>query len=310
MDCLILGGSRFARRRVLPALVSLDGIDAVHLASRSATGVPTSGRRFHDYQEALEATPPGLVYVSLTNDAHARWAEAALAHGHHVVVDKPAFTDLLTAERLVALARARSLLLAEATTYGYHPVMTELRRVFAEHGSAPTHVSCAFTPPVPTDDFRHRKALGGGALLDLGPYAASLGRVIWGVAPTAISACATRDGDVDSSFSVLARYGGGRVLAGHFGFDTEYCNWIHLLGPGLAVEATGIFSTPPEAATEITVRHRDAITVRTSPPAPAMRLFLTAVLATIARGDHAPLAQTLLDDARVLDRLRHAAEGQ
>jgi predicted dehydrogenase len=310
MDCLIIGCSRFARRRVLPALVGLDGIDAVHVASRSATDAPTNGRRFHDYEEALDATLPGLVYVSLTNDAHARWAEAALARGHHVVVDKPAFTDLATAERLVALARSRSLVLAEATTYGYHPVMAELRRVFAEHGSAPTHVTCALTPPIPADDFRHRKALGGGALLDLGPYAASLGRVIWGVAPAAISACSTHDGEVDISFSLLARYGGGRVLAGHFGFDTEYCNWIHLLGPSLAVEARGVFSTPPDAATEITVRHRDAITVRTSPPAPAMRLFLAAVLAAIARGHHAPLAQTLLNDARVLDRLRHAADGQ
>ncbi len=307
MDVLVIGCSSFARRRVLPALATLDGVDAVHVASRSTAGladVPRRGRWFADYQQAIDATPPGLVYVSLTNDAHARWVEAALERGHHVVVDKPAFTELAAAERLVALACDRGRVLAEATTYAFHPLWAQVQAIFAEHGSAPSHVTVAFTPPLPPDNYRFRRALGGGALLDAGPYFASIGRLVWGAAPEWLSACIDSVGaEVETSFSVLARYGAGRALVGHFGFTAEYRNWIGLLGPGLDVEVPGGFSTPPDRVTEIKVRHRDAISTRQAPAAPAMRLFLEAVLGAIAREDWTTLGQTLLDDARVLDRL-------
>jgi len=295
---------------VLPALAAIDEIGALHVASRSAgqEAVQRGGRWFRDYQQAIDATPPGLVYVSLTNDAHARWVEAALARGHHVIVDKPATTDLASAERLVALARARGRVLAEATTYAFHPLIAQLKAIFDEHGSAPMQVTAAFTPPLPEGNYRFRRALGGGALNDTGPYCASLGRVIWGCAPEGVSACVNGDnGEVDTSFSVLARYPGGRSLVGHFGFTTEYRNWLHLAGPALSVELSGVFSTPPDRTTEILVRHRDAFATRVAAATPAMRLFLEGVLAAIARADVTTFAETLLADARVLDRLRRAA---
>lgn len=315
MDILLIGYSSFARRRVVPAITTTNTFEAIHVASRSASddelaGVPKLGRVFRDYQQAIDDTPPGLVYVSLTNDAHATWAERSLERGHHVIVDKPAFTDLATAERLVALARDRSLVLAEATTYAYHPVIAHIRRVFEEHGVAPTHLTATLTPPLPLDSYRYRRVLGGGALLDLGPYTASIGRLIWGVAPQRVSACINSysgDGEVDTSYSVLAEYGTGRVLVGHFGFTTEYRNWLHLLGPGLGVEAPRVFSTPPGMVTDLLVRHRDEITTEPTPAGDAVRLFLAAVLAAIEGGDIALLAETLLEDARGLDQLRRAA---
>ena len=315
IDCLLVGLSRFARRRVIPAIAELDGIGALHVASRSApdealAAVPRRGRVFRDYGRAIDEVPPGLVYVSLTNDAHAVWAARALARGHHVVVDKPAFTDLATTERLVALAGARGLVLAEATTYAFHPVVAEVRALFAEHGSAPTHVTAALTPPLPLDNFRYRRALGGGALLDLGPYVASLGRVLWGAAPVELSACVvgrSPDGEVETAFSVLGCYGEGRVLVGHFGFTTEYRNDVHVAGPHLSVEAPGLFSTPPGQVTDLVVRHRDAITVRQVPAAGAVGAFLDAVLAAVAAGDGTAFAEAMLADARVIDRLRRGA---
>jgi predicted dehydrogenase len=316
MDLLLVGLSGFARRRVLPAVAATAGIEAVHVASRGADDaalaeVPRRGRRFRDYAEGIAATPPGLVYVSLTNDAHERWALAALDAGHHVIVDKPAFTTLEAATRLVARARAAGLILAEATTYAFHPLHAAVRAVFAEHGSAPTLVTCAFTPPLPAASWRFRRGLGGGAFLDTGPYFASLGRVIWGATPEWLAACVVSAGDeVETAFSVAARYGAGRALVGHFGFTTEYGNHVHLAGPALAVDVPGIFSTPPERATELLVRHRDARTTRVVPPASAMQLFLAAVLDAIARGDGGALAAALLDDAGVLDRLRREAAPQ
>ncbi len=312
IDVLLLGLSSFARRRVLPALAELPAVATVHVATRTGTddaiaAVPKLGRVIRDYAHALDATPPALVYVSLTNDAHARWVEHALDRGHHVVVDKPAFVDLATAERLVGLARERNLVLAEATTYAFHPVIDRIKQIFADHGVEPSHLTAELAPPVPTDGFRYQSRLGGGVVLDMGPYVASLGRVIWGRAPEWIGACVnsrSADDDVETSFSVAARYGAGRAVVGHFAFTTEYRNSITLLGPALSVEAPGAFSTPPGHTAMLTVRHHDVESSVSVPPAFAVARFLDAVIGAIDGGDGRALADALLADARVLDHLR------
>jgi predicted dehydrogenase len=285
---LLLGRSRFAQKRVLPALAEMGA--TFRIASISAPEA-----EFHDYALAIAATPsPALVYVSLTNDAHAHWVERALEAGHHVVVDKPAFLDLATAEHLVALARTRGLVLAEAITYAFHPVIAALRAVGG------TLATVTFTPPVPANDFRHQRTFGGGAIADLGPYFASIGRLLWGTTPHALAAQINSRGEVETSFSVLAHYGEGRTLVGHFGFTAPYRNWIHLAAPGVSAEATGIFSTPPEHATAIAGTAPCEV-----PPAFAMRLFLDEVFAAIERGDAQSFSDTLLADARVVEELRN-----
>jgi len=284
----------------------------VHVASRTlvpAADTPKLGGVHDDYAAALAASPPGLVYVSLTNDAHARWVEAALVADHHVVVDKPAFTALADAERLVALAARRGRVLAEATTYLFHPALSRALGLFPEMQSQLMQATAHFTPPLPPENFRYRRALGGGAFNDLGPYLASLGRFLWGGPPPALSVSAHQDPgeEVETSFSVLADHGAGRTLIGHFGFKHEYRNWLHLAGPGLAVEVPLAFSVAPGVDTELAIRHRDAPGVVEVPAAFAMQIFLREVLSAIAADGGSGFAEALLADARVVDRLRGAA---
>lgn len=316
MDCLLIGFSSFARRRVIPALAQIDAISTLHVASRSATAdqlsqLPKLGRVFDDYDDALRGLPPGLVYISLTNDAHARWVERAVAAGNHVIVDKPAVTALSDAERLVAAARERSVVLAEAVTYAFHPVIAHVKQLFDAHDSSPTHVTAIFTPPLPIDNFRYQRALGGGALLDTGPYFATVGRLLWDADPESVHATITSrsiDGQVDTGYSALARYPGGCTVIGHFAFTTEYCNRMHLLGPALEVDVPRVFSTPPDMVTELSVRHRDKTSTHEVPAASAVRRFVDAVVAAIDTADADMYGEILLRDARVLDRLLRAAE--
>jgi NDP-hexose-3-ketoreductase len=124
MRFLLIGYSKIAQKRVLPALAQV-GITRIDVASRSraaAVALPErmSGQVFDDYETALVESQADLVYISTVNRTHAEWAEEALQHGCHVVVDKPAFTSLDDAQRLVDLAQQQSRCLAEANTYGYH----------------------------------------------------------------------------------------------------------------------------------------------------------------------------------------------
>ncbi len=314
MRVLLLGYSSIVRRRVLPALART-GVVGVDVATRSAAGEVTlpqglTGQVFDDYGEALRKSEAGLVYISTVNSLHAELAGTALERGYHVVIDKPAATDLSGVQRLIRLAGQRGRLLAEANVYGYHPQIEVARRVFAEIGSRPAQLVSAFSfPPLPPGNYRHDPKLGGGMLLDLGCYAITPGRFFFGEAPLEIICrWSKRPGEkVDCAFSLLATYPGGRSLVGHFGTTTGYVNRLEVLGPHATVSIERVFTTPPNMTCELRVNQHNKFRTITVPPADNFALFLGAVLEGIQSGRTQPFAEAMLADAEALERLRTSA---
>jgi predicted dehydrogenase len=314
MKLLVLGGSNIFARRVLPHLPGL-GVSSLRLASRSGRRVtPPPGLpvRFHDDPaEALAEAGADVVYVTTENSRHASLVLAALDAGCHVVVDKPAFLDVETAERAVALATRKGLVLAEATVWAEHPRVAGLGRVFAAAGTAPCRVAALFSfPPLPPENFRYNPLCGGGALFDLGPYAVSPGRVLFGDEPEeVVCRVVSRGPAVETAFACLLVYSGGRSLTGTFGFDTGYANRLDVLGPGLAVSMDRAFTPPPDKALELACNSPGGSGLVSYEPADAFGLFFARAFEAMRRGQGGPFAEALLADARTLARLREAAFG-
>ena len=312
MNLLLIGLSRFARRRVLPAASSMDDIENINVATAHGgselVDLPKLGEVHTDWRVALDSGNVDLVYVSLVNSHHASAARYAIERGHHVIVDKPGFTNLATAEEMVALARSAGRVIAEATCYSFHPMFHEARSIAAEPGTAITKVLAAFTPPVPADDFRHDRRAGGGAFLDTGPYMASLGRVLWGTEPEQVSVIVgDRNADgLETSYSVLAGYPGGNTIVGQFGFTTAYRNSVQLLGKSVVMDLERPFSAPPDMTVGIRIESNGQSRVLSVPPADSMRIFLSRVLSAVNAGSR-EFDDPLLSDARTLDRLVNAA---
>lgn len=117
------------------------------------------------------------VYIGTPNGAHAEQARAAIRHGVHVFVEKPAVTTAAEWDDLVAEARARGVVLFEGMRNAYDPGLAELRRMLPEIGavrlvsfsycqrSARYDLVLAGETPNIFDP-----ALAGGALRDLGVY--------------------------------------------------------------------------------------------------------------------------------------------
>jgi len=316
MQILILGYSQITRRRVIPAIEAISDFTGIDIASRSSASsviLPEKlkGEVFADYQKALSESKADIVYISTTNNLHTRLAQEALLKGFHVIVDKPAFLSFEDAKGLVDLAKKKKRCLAEATVYAYHPQIERIKEVFLAAKSQPARLTAILSfPPLDPDNFRYVKDLGGGALYDLGPYAISPGRLFFGEEPREIYCTVNsrggRDG-VDTAFSVLAVYSGGRSLAGHFGFDTGYCNLINILGPGVSLEMERIFTIPPDMENEIKTKQGMESKVLRVPSADCFALFLEKVVDSIKRSDYEEFANQILSDAAVLKRLRQVA---
>ncbi|MEZ5288658.1 MAG: Gfo/Idh/MocA family oxidoreductase [Vicinamibacterales bacterium] len=249
---LVIGYSNIAARRVLPALWST-GVRGLEVASTSATAIDWPGdtpRRFHTYEEALAESRADLVYISTVNSAHAALTARALDAGFHVVVDKPAALALDDVRDLAVLAESRGRVLAEAVVWAHHPQVARARQVFDDAGCRPTHLWAAFSfPPLPPGNFRMRAGAGGGMMNDLGPYAVTCGREFFGDAPVeVVGRVLSATGDVDTGFSLLARYPDGRSTVGSFSCTTGYVNRLEVAGPGVVVGIERAFSPPGRVA--------------------------------------------------------------
>lgn len=315
MRLLILGYSSIAQRRVIPAAARVAAIREISIASRSrpepTEGWPRRGRYFTDYDTALRESRADVVYVSLPNAMHERWVMAALVAGKHTLVDKPAMTSLPACERGVREARRAGRLLAEATVFGYHPHFEALQRFVAENGPL-TLVDAQFViPPLPTANFRNHAELGGGCLLDMGPYAAALMRILGGGAPSQITALAgTRHPEtgVDMGLSVQARLANGGIFSGHFSFEGEYQNRLLIVTRSGSVMTERVLSPPADHRIEWRRRVRNVEGPVTFEPADVFARFLEAATCAISGGDHEPLYGDLLADAECRARIADALE--
>ena len=164
------------------------------------------------YESLLHEPDVDAVYIPLHHSAHKEWALRAAAAGKHVLCEKPLGMNAAEAEAMGAGAARAGVLLMEAFMYRFHPRPRE----FVARLRDPMYVNATFgfTLNDPAN-FRLRKELGGGALLDVGCYTVSVARWILGE-PVGVSASAhLSDGPdgVDMTVSALLRFAGGATAS-------------------------------------------------------------------------------------------------
>jgi len=310
MHILILGYSSIAHRRVIPALSELDQVKKIDVAcKRSDCDIDNIklANIYNDYAEALEKSSANIVYISLVNSLHYQWAEAALKSHYHVIVDKPAFLSSDEAKRMVALANQVNRALIEATVFSYHPQIKRIQTLLAE--SEPLRLTTSFSfPPMADNNFRYEKLLGGGALLDLGPYAITAANIIFNVEPQRIAAHInmTRAG-VETSFSVLMSFGEGRSMVGHFGFDTQYENGMSILTDNSSIEIDRVFTLPGNQDNIIRLRSGSEQSEINVPASDMFANFFESVFSSIQTENFSAYSAELVRNAAMQERLTKSA---
>jgi dTDP-3,4-didehydro-2,6-dideoxy-alpha-D-glucose 3-reductase len=312
MRLLILGYSSIAERRMIPATMKIAAIDEISIASKSRPqpkGWPKAGRFFGDYETALRESDADIVYLSLPNAMHEQWVMRALGAGKHVIVDKPALITLEGSECAVKEARRINRVLAEATVFGYHPQFEVLTDFIAENGPLTCVDTQFIIPPLPIANFRNHRELGGGCLLDMGPYAAGVIRILGGGLPSHVAALAGGrhpETGVDMGFSVQARLANGGIFSGHFSFEGEYQNRLLIVARSGSVIIERVFSPPAEHQMEWRRRVRNVESVVTFEVADTFARFLESVAHAIAGGEHERFHRDLLADAECRARIAEA----
>ena len=214
----MLGAASIADSDVMPAISASSNGRLVAIASRDPVRARALGAKHlvahvgAGYDEVLADPEVDAVYIPLHHSAQKEWTLRAAAAGKHVLCEKPLAMDASEAEEMGVAAERAGVLLMEAFMYRFHPVPRE----FVAGLRDPMHVSATFGFTLrDPDNFRLRKELGGGALLDVGCYTVSVARWILGE-PVGVAASAHLSegpGGVDMTISAWLRFASGATAS-------------------------------------------------------------------------------------------------
>ena len=314
----VMGCANIARRSVIPAIQSLPGFRLAGVASRT----PEKGKSFAaqfggeylgDYAALLARNDIDAVYMPLPTGLHTEWAAKALQAGKHLLIEKSLASTFGEVESLVALARRHGLVMMENYMFQYHAQQDIVQQIMNKSlGEIRLFRATFCFPPLPSDNFRYDKALGGGALLDAGGYPLKACQLFVGGDIQVAAACLNRlDNGVD--------LWGGAMLTSHrngdtiplqiaFGFDQFYQCGIEVIGQHGRLTTSRTFTAGegvvPSALLETPGQKTDI-------PLPADNHFVR-ILETFARrirnGEwECPCVENLAQ-ARLQDQVRRLSE--
>lgn len=200
--------------------LALVGVEVHGVASRNLETAEAFAKQhrienaFGSYEELCSSDLVDAIYVATPHPFHFANAKLALEAGKHVIVEKPFTMNAKQAQILIELATEKNLFLMEAMWSRFLPAQRSLVEfiqagaigdvlaVSAEHGQY---------LPIDTHLRLWDKALGGGALLDLGIYPLALIQNLLG-SPSSVKAVgALADNGVDSRVNVVLDFAGGKL---------------------------------------------------------------------------------------------------
>lgn len=304
---LFIGYSNLFRKRILPILcnTSFTKISVAKHESQNWELDEIPYEKYNSFEDAFDNCTPDVIYISTINSSHYELALRALNKDVHVIVDKPATLSFEETKILVNLAKQKGLLICESTVYLNHPQFDTIDILLRERNFEVKHITVHFSfPPLNSDNFRYKKNAGGGAIYDTGPYTASIGRYFYNEVPTEVSTFIHESSDeVETSYSTIIKYSGGKSVMAFCSFNTEYINRINVLGPDFLIDLDRVFTIPDDFENNIILRSKNKSEIIVAPKGNTFQLFFIEVLKTLKSNNFNFYYDRMLIDSETIQKL-------
>jgi predicted dehydrogenase len=264
----ILSTSRFAQTKLLPALRRCTNVELVGIASRELDRARKVAADFKipkaygSYDELLADPDIDVIYNPSPNHLHVPWSLKALDAGKHVLCEKPIGLSAAEAQTLLDASRRRPRQkIMEAFMFRLHPQWRRTVTIVRDGGiGEPVAVQTWFSYfNEDPDNVRNQPDIGGGALMDIGCYAISLARLVFGAEPRRVIGRS----DVDP------RFGTDRMMTGVLDFGRATSSFmcatqlqayqrVNIVGTEGRVEIEIPFNAPPDRPCRIWHQRGDA----------------------------------------------------
>jgi predicted dehydrogenase len=264
----VLSTAKIAREKVIPATQQSQFGRVTAIASRDLSLAKTVAselginRAYSSYEELLADPNIDAIYNPLPHHLHVSWSIRALAAGKHVLCEKPIGLSVAEAEELVTAAAAHpQLKVMEAFMYRFHPQWKTAQRLVREGriGQLRTIDTIFSYFNDNPHEFRNERALGGGALMDIGCYPISLSRFLFAAEPDRVLGQIERDPmtDIDRLTSAVLEFPTGTST---FTSSTQLAPYqrVNIFGTESRIEIEIPFNAPPDRPCRLWVQNEDA----------------------------------------------------
>jgi predicted dehydrogenase len=256
----VLGCGDAAARLFIPGLRGASGSALVAIASRDPNRARECADRFGceatGYDELLGRDDVDVVYLGLPVALHAAWATKALRAGKHVYCEKTLAPSLQDTELILAAAEEAGRRVAEGLMYRFHPLLETVMDLIraGDIGSPRSFVgSFGFTLP-PDDRLRRDPDMAMGSLNEVGCYAVSAARLVFGQLPERVAGHLAGPVGAEESGSAWLHFGGDGAAHCDFGFERSYRSGYAIWGTGGSLSVERAFTTPPDLEPVIELR--------------------------------------------------------
>lgn len=258
----VLGTASIAVRRAIPGMQKGEWCDVAAIASRDKRRAEDTAAKFGmaraygSYDELLADPDIEAVYNPLPNHLHAPWSIKAAEAGKHVLCEKPVSTTVSGARALLAARNRTGVKIGEAFMVRTHPRWLHARKLVREGRLGQLRLISALFTYFNRDAANPRNILeaGGGALLDLGCYAITFSRFLFGEEPLRVFGAIERDRDwrTDVLTSAILEFPEGRATF-TCGTQLAYCQTVRVNGTKANLEIPFAINPPADRPCEIIV---------------------------------------------------------
>ena len=165
--------------------------ELVAVGSRTQSSADAFGDEFNvknrhgSYEALLADKEVEAVYIAPPHPIHAEWAVKAADAGKHILCEKPLTLNYPDAMAVIEAARRNDIFLMEAFMYRCHPQTAKLFELIKEKVIGDVKViqiAFSFHAGFNLESRLMNHDLGGGGILDVGCYCASMARMVAGAA--------------------------------------------------------------------------------------------------------------------------------
>jgi predicted dehydrogenase len=305
----VIGCANIAEKSVIPAIKKCDEFQLIAIASRTKEKAHYFGSKFEcegiiGYNEIITRNDIDCLYIPLPTGLHEEWVIKALQGGKHVLVEKSFAMNFTSAKKMTEMALKNKLVVMENFMFQHHKQHKLVFDLISKNeiGEIRLLKSSFGFPPLPKDNFRYEKDLGGGCLLDAAAYTVKASSFILNGPINVESAVVyydkERNIDIYGNASLMDNV--GNVAQISFGFDNYYqCNY-EIWGSQGKITATRAFTPQPNFKPSIIHEKQNYKEEHIIPEDNHFVNILKHFYNSVNEGNHIVCISEVLEQSRVL----------
>lgn len=309
----VIGCGSIAERLVIPSIINHKSLELVAISSRDKKKAEYFGNKFSckvviGYDKLLEMENIDAVYISLPPALHKEWTIKALKAGKHVLVEKPSSISYKDSLEMVTVANQNNLLLMENYMFEYHSQQKFIKNILTreEVGEIRLFKSSFGFPLMNKNNFRYKKYLGGGVLLDAAGYPIKATQMFLGknievkYAKLNYNDCY----EVDMYGSAVLVNEKGQVAQISFGFDSYYQCIYEIWGSKGKIIVERAFTAGPQVKPKVIIERQDYKQEFLLPSDNHCENLLSEFINCVIKRDFNKHIDEIISQARLIDDIR------